>query len=320
MPNSKPTQDRADSLVSKEQGSAALEVASEGPRPGCGNDAEIDILELVGVLARNRWIILGVTLLFTVMAVGAAYLMTPVYRAELVMAPAQSESGKGAVVSQLGGLASLAGISLGGDGTDKATALATLESRSFTMEFIRRHELLPKLFPRLWNQEKNGWAVGDPADVPSLIDGVKVLSEIRSVKEDKVTGLVTVTVEWTDPREASSWTNLMVADLNASLRQAAIEEAERSISYLSAEAKKSKVIELQTAIYGLIEEQVKQIMLANVRTEYAFKVLDPALPPEPEDFVKPKRDLMVALGIVVGSLFGGLAAYIREAVRRGQSS
>lgn len=280
---------------------------------------EIDLFGILSVLVRHRWVLLGVTFIFTLIAVAAAYLMTPVYRAQLVMAPVKADEGKAGVLSQLGGLASLAGISLGGGGTDKATALATLESQSFTREFIERHDLMPKLFAQFWNSKKESWIVDLPGGIPTLSDGAKVLADIRSVEEDKVTGLVAVAVEWTDPEQAAEWANLLVSDLNSKLRQAAIQEAERSIEYLTMEANKSNVVELQSAIYGLIEEQVKQIMLANVRMEFAFKVVDPALAPQHDDFVKPKRNLMIAIGIVVGVLVGAFSAFLIEGWRSRQS-
>lgn len=53
-------------------------------------------------------------------------------------------------------------------------------------------------------------------------------------------------------------------------------------------------------------------MLANVRDEYAFKVIDPAVMPEYRDIVRPRRALMLALGLVMGSLFGMMVAFGRE--------
>ena len=117
---------------------------------------------------------------------------------------------------------------------------------------------------------------------------------------------------WSDPELAAKWANDMVASANARLREKAIEESQRSIEYLKREGEKTNVVAVQEAIGKLTEEQVKSVMLANVRDEYAFKVIDPAVMPEYRDIVRPRRALMLALGLVMGSLFGMMVAFGRE--------
>lgn len=66
-------------------------------------------------------------------------------------------------------------------------------------------------------------------------------------------------------------------------------------------------------LFGLIEEQAKNIVLANVREEYAFKFIDPAITP-----IKKIRPLNIQniilfsfLGFVLGSLFVFIRTYIK---------
>ncbi len=53
-------------------------------------------------------------------------------------------------------------------------------------------------------------------------------------------------------------------------------------------------------------------MFANVNKEYAFKVIDPAL--VPEQAVKPKRALILVLGVMLGFMLGCAQALIRAAI------
>ena len=68
-------------------------------------------------------------------------------------------------------------------------------------------------------------------------------------------------------------------------------------------------MELQQSIYELIEEQIKRIMLANVRDEYAFQVVDPAAIPDNRYFVRPKRIFIVIVGTLLGAFAGIFAAF-----------
>ena len=84
------------------------------------------------------------TLLSTIVAVSVAFLMTPIYRAEVLLAPISDDeqNSMSAVVNQIGGLASLAGINLGPSGNNTDQALATLTSRNFIGNFISENKLM----------------------------------------------------------------------------------------------------------------------------------------------------------------------------------
>ena len=267
---------------------------------------EISLADLWQALIRHKAWIVGITLLCTAAGAAAAFLMTPVYRAEVVVIPVSGEEGRGglaALAGQLGGLASLAGVDLGGSGGRKEETLAILRSRAFTERFIRERNLLPVLFADKWDAAKGRWRVDDPDDVPTLGDAWRFFNErVRTIQEDRRTGLVTLAIEWTDPEVAAEWANELVRRANDTIRARDIEEAERSIRYLDEQLARTNVIELQQALYRLKEAQIKKIMLARTHEEYAFRVLDPAVPPEKH--VRPNRPLVVALGLLVGLVLG----------------
>ena len=50
--------------------------------------------------------------------------------------------------------------------------------------------------------------------------------------------------------------------------------------------------------YELIQSQTEKVMLAEVRPQYVFKVIDPAIPPEHRS--KPNRWFICLLGILCG--------------------
>lgn len=103
---------------------------------------------------------------------------------------------------------------------------------------------------------------------------------VRSVSTDKKTGLVTLAIEWKDPVQAADWANELVRRVNRQRQLEAIEEAENSIRYLKEQLGRTNSVEVQQAIYRLIETQTKSIMVAKARKDYAFKIIDPAVPPE----------------------------------------
>jgi hypothetical protein len=244
-------------------------------------------------------------------AVVAGLVMTPQYRVQTTVAPVTDDPVRGGGLAELarglGGLASMAGIGLGA-GNNKDEAVEYLRGKAFTIEFIRREGLLTALHPDEWDEASGDWRVPED-DRPTIGDAYEFFSEdVLSIAEDKKTGMLKVSVTWSDPELAAEWANNLVAFANLRLREMAIDEANRSIAYLNDQAGRTSVVTLKEAIGRLTEEQVKTVMLARVRDEYAFKVIDPALAPEPDEIVRPRRALMAALGLIGGFMLGCLIA------------
>jgi uncharacterized protein involved in exopolysaccharide biosynthesis len=274
---------------------------------------EVRLADLWRALWSGRWLILALSVICSVLALLASFVITPVYRAEVVMAPVTSDRNAGglsSLVGQLGGLASLAGVNLS-SGDDTAQSLAVLHSRSFTEKFLDRHALLPILYADLWNPETKTWDVDDPAETPTLWKAYDLFDKsVRTITQDATTGLVTLTIEWSDPKVATAWANQLVSDVNADVRNRAIEQSQSSIEFLRQQVQSTAEVELRTAVFGLMEAEMKNAMLAHVRTEYAFEVIDPAVVPEKR--VWPNRVLLGVLGLAAGFFLGVLVVFLRR--------
>jgi capsular polysaccharide biosynthesis protein len=279
------------------------------------NRETIDLRALMCLFwARRLWITISVTLSVVVFAF-AAFHITPEYRAKVVLVPASAErknvsSSLNSALSQLGGLASLAGISVGSSDAETEEALAVLRSRQFTGDFISDQQLLPELFRNRWNPSTQQWkADGKPA--PTLGKGYEYFDKrIRSIVQDRKTGLVTVQVDWKDRNEAAAWANELVERLNAEMRARAIAKADAALGYLEKEQATTIQVPTRDAISRLIEAEIRQRMLADVTREYAFSVVDRALAPDADDPVRPNKPLLIIVGLVVGLVIGTLGAVI----------
>jgi uncharacterized protein involved in exopolysaccharide biosynthesis len=258
--------------------------------------------------ARRKWII-ACAVLFTVPFALAAFLAQPLYSASTVLADARSDVGASSLNAALSALgtvgANLARISAAG-ATFADEAMAVLRSREFTERFIRERNLMPKLFPDLWDENAGGWRVPDE-EAPTLAQAFMVFNDLRAVSQAGRGGLVTVSVSWRDPVEAAEWANALVAQLNAEMRARAIASTTLSVSYLEKELAATSTIETRQSINRLMEAQINQRMVANVTEEFAFRVVDRALPPDPDDTISPSKILIVALGPTIGLIFGVFA-------------
>jgi capsular polysaccharide biosynthesis protein len=281
---------------------------------------EADSITLAEIfsIAFGSWKFICLFAFLVAAMVGASsYLLKPQYRATTIISPVR-EGGigaSGALGSQLGGLAALAGINLGSGGRDKDRAMATLKSSGFAREFIISENLLPVMYPEKWDATTAQWKAG--VEPPSLELAVtRFTGGIRTINEEQRTGIVTLTVAWTSPDIAARWANQMVTRLNERMRLEALASAERSIKFLNQELAKTSVVGLQHAIHSLIQEQVNNAMLANVQREYAFRVIDAAVSPEQRS--SPKRTIMAMIGGVLGGFLALFIVFIRRSIRLGR--
>ena len=161
-------------------------------------DEGVSVLDFLRMLAKFKAVIISITLFVTIAAVAVAFLMTPIYRAEVLLAPVSDEqqSSMSAIASQFGGLASLAGINLGSSASNTDQVIATLRSRSFIGNFIAERHLMQVLFADKWDATNKTWNVSSQDDVPTALDAYKLFDDdILNVTTDKKTGIITLAVE-----------------------------------------------------------------------------------------------------------------------------
>ena len=259
-------------------------------------------LALVLRVLHRHWKLWVVLLLLSALAgLAASYLVWPRYEAEVVALPRGND--RGALLNSLGGqlgeLGVLAGITPGG-GSERAEAIQMLQSRFLARKFIEDNNLIEVLLPSASDSILRRWKV---ANSPTLNDAVLYFDRrIRDVIEDRRAGLVTVRITWTDPVHAAMWANEIVRLANEQLRNRAVVRAQGAIDYLKREAQATASVEVQQALYRLMEDQYKTLLLANVSEDYAFSVIDPAVASDAKRYVFPNRTLFSFAGLFFGGV------------------
>jgi len=261
-------------------------------------DDRLDLVVIVRLLRQYKLTVILTAVICAVLAAAYALLATPIFRAEVTITPVHDRGqGNGSLASQFGSLASLAGVSLQDPTGEEQQAKAVLGSRYLIQKFIERYDLLPVLSRR------------SPKPL-SMWKGVNLFHDgVVSVRDDQRKGVTIVGINWIEPAVAARWANDFVAMANELVRNKALTDAKRNVDYLTAQAARTSSIEVQRALYDLLEAESKKLMLANERTEYAFAVADPAVAPELR--TSPKRTLIVLFALGFGIFLGAMIAFMR---------
>jgi LPS O-antigen subunit length determinant protein (WzzB/FepE family) len=290
-------------------------------------DDEIDLRELFGVLWSGKIKIIVITALFAVGSVFYALSIPNQYKATALLAPAQSDGGGlSGALGQLGGLASLAGVSIGGgESSESQIAQEIMKSWSFIEGFIEDNGLaLEVSAAEGWDRETNELRLNhDVYDVdsnrwlvkkPSSWALFKSFSSRLSLQEYGNSGLLLISIEHFSPYVAKEWLDLYVAAINKHMQARQVAKVSSNISYLEAQIEKTSIAEMREVFYTIIEEQTKNKMVADASPDYAFVAVSPSMVPQEKS--QPKRALICIFGTLSGGILSVFLVLVGHYFRR----
>jgi len=284
---------------------------------------ELDLRALWCVLWQGRLLIICTTFLFA--AVGVLYALNQpnMYSSKGVYAPVEEGAG-GVLPGQYGGLAAMAGISLGGGaGGDVDQALELLTSWAFIGRFIENKGIAPYLLAVHGWDDENGKPIWDKnvySPDGGWLDGshssylaYRKFSRLLDVKSNSKNGLVTVSLDYYSPKLASEWLIELMAALNKEFRVRDVNASLRSVTYLEGKIQETSIGVVSDVLYGMVEEQMKTLMLAELREEY---LLSTVVSVKASEFPSsPRRLALVMLFVVAGFACGAAAAMMKQAAQ-----
>ena len=278
---------------------------------------ELSLIELWKVLVEYKRLIIVFTALTTLGAIYYASTLPTIYKAEVLMISSKSIR---ATPGKLGGLASMAGVAINNSSNIKVEqALARLKTYSFLVDFIKEKNLKPILFPNKWIEKTKKWVDEEPSDMESykLFSGM-VSGYIDPEDPALITHLL---ISAENPSislldSISKLANGLVEKINSDAKKELISESRKSVIFLKEEIEQTGIINFKTMLYGLIEGHMRQITVANVKNEFIFKIIDPAITP-----IKPeaKKTLsIIFIGMFLGVFFGAFFAVNINNFRKNQ--
>jgi uncharacterized protein involved in exopolysaccharide biosynthesis len=228
-----------------------------------GTRDEVKIVDLLIVLAKHKRLIVGMPLIAAVAAAAISLVLPPVYSASATLLPPQGQSSASALLSQLGGAASLISGAAGIKGPNDVY-VGMLKSRTLGDKLIKRFSLL-KVY-----------------ETPSPEKARKRLVDSTIVTAAK-SGLITIEVEDRDRERAAQLTNAYVEELMNLTKVLAVTEASQRRLFFERQLEQAKnhlataELELKRALdtHGVVsvdaETQAIVATLAQLRARISAK-------------------------------------------------
>ena len=289
---------------------------------------EIDLAVLVRALIQGKWIILGFTSIASIIVVIYSLSLPNIYTGEALLVPVSSKDSVGGGTSQsLGGLASLAGLSLSDSSYTSIVAVEKLQSLSFFEDKILSQINLPDLMAiKSWNLSSNSitydeeiyddqsatWTrevVPPQKPKPTAQESFKAFMEHINVVKNIQTNLVTISVNHQSPFVAKQWADLVVTEINAFYREKDRSEAKFAVDYLNEQLSQTRLSEVKMVIAEVLAQQIQKLTLIEANDNYVFEYIDP--PAVMEKKSAPRRAIICIIGALLGGFLGALVALIR---------
>ncbi len=250
---------------------------------------EISIIDLWEVLFKDRFRIIFITFLFGICSIIYALTVTELWKPEVTIYPSEDRDDASSINSSLSQF-----FSPVVQGSKSAKYLAILLSRNFLLKFIQDEKIEKKLFEKDWNLDKGIWK----DDPPSKNELYRTMKNIIEIDKDEATGIIRVSITWHDKEFASSTANKLINKLNNHIRLSDVEDYRNQLKFVEEQIKNTNLNEVRLVLFNIVEKLTSNIMIAETKTQYAFKVIDYAYPPEYRFF--PQRTNLVLLSTFIG--------------------
>ncbi len=291
-------------------------------------EEELDLKYLFLILWSKRILIVSITTIFVISSILFALLIPNTYTSSALLAPTNLDDSLSSKLGSYSSLASMTGISLYDENISKSDeALERIRSfEFFSKYFLPNIKLQDLLAVQYWDaqnnkliyrkkefdQTNNRWvrkASFPKKKVPSEQEAFKVYGQIIQLSSNKQTSFISISIEHKSPIIAKEWLDIVIYNINESMRLKDIKVAQSYIDFLNESQRSTNVQSLKEVASVLLESQMQTLMLASSNEDYVLQIIDPPIVAEEES--GPDRLIIVIFGTIIGIAFSLLVAYIQ---------
>ena len=282
--------------------------------------SEIDLNLLVSFFWKNKIIFCLIITTFTIISLIYSLSLSNFYTSQSLLAPTEKEDSLSSKLGSYSSLTGLAGVNLLNENSSNATeAIERIKSFEFFSKYLLPNIKLENIMAikdwdlitntliydkKLYDEESGEWTrkfSHTQSRVPSQQETFKIFLNSLNISVDKDTSFVTIKVRHQSPYVAKKWLEIIIFNINESMRSQDIRSSEASIDFLNKTQKLTKIQSIKDAISSLQETQMQTLMLASSNEAYVFKVIDSPIAPETKS--SPNRFFICILGGMFGFFF-----------------
>jgi LPS O-antigen subunit length determinant protein (WzzB/FepE family) len=240
---------------------------------------EIDLLEYIYALVKNKWWIIGVTFFGLFLGYVVALIKGPQWVAEVLIAPKETESQKTPSFAGLGALGGLVAsqLNMGANASlDKIDLI--LDSREFNAQFVDSFNLVPhiykykwpKVYKKYWDPAQQNW--NHKFNTPKPLETGDMVKAYFLKKTINKNNTMTLKIQSKDSAFTIDFANKYVPFLDEYIKSDVQNDAKENVLYLEKQLNGIADPLLREKIQALIANEIEKQMVVS---KEAFKIVDP---------------------------------------------
>jgi len=289
---------------------------------------EIDLRELFATIMKGKKIIAALVVVITTLTLIYALSLPNSYKSEAVLIPTAEDSGSS--LGSLGGLAAMAGVSIGGGGsmTPDVAFNSLLNNYEFMKTFVEKNKIVEH-YDALDLDKNYIFALGyrglydmfksSPDEnkeyKEKVFNVITALQKNFSISSDKKTALITVSFTDYDRAYPPVVIDEFLRDASAYLVENNLDITNKKLKYFQKELLKAESFELRQSLSGMISKILQEKVMMKSKVYYQCDVLTQPFPSYIKDKTKPKRGLIIVVAFITSIILGVFLVFFLEFIR-----
>lgn len=250
------------------------------------------------------------------------------YKSDSLLAITEGSNSSSNALSDIGGIARLAGVTLGstqGGIAKNALILETIKSREFLKNIIDKNsKILPNLVAvkkydsktkkiffneNIYLDETEEWV----KEKPSYLEAHKIYLKTIDVYQIPQSGFISISVSHKSPIFSKLLIEVIISEINLSLREQDQEKSRNALDFLLKESLNEAYKPVQQSINNIALQKMSKLVLAEITEDYALQIIDK--PYLPEEKHSPNRFLIFQIGFTIALILSLFKIYLFPRLR-----
>ncbi len=296
----------------------------------CIEEDEIDLRELWETIKKGKKIVFLITTLVVSLTFIYVLSLPNSYKSQAVLIPTSDNSRPS--LGGLGGLAAMAGVSLGGGSMTPDIAFnSLLNNYGFMKKFVEENHIdeyynrededksyvfafgFRGLYDLFHTAKKEKKVLNRENEVYSL---VKKLQGKFSIQADKKSGLISISFTDYDREYTPKMINMFLKDASQYLVDNGLKNIDSRLNYFEKEMARVEAFELRKNLSQMISQIVQEKVMMKSKQYYQCDLLTAPQAPYIKAKTKPKRGLMLVVSFVISIILGIFVVFFLEFLKK----
>ncbi|WP_277656470.1 Wzz/FepE/Etk N-terminal domain-containing protein [Seleniivibrio woodruffii] len=274
---------------------------------------EIDLKDILRIIWKRKFWIAGFVIFVCAVTVFTVLKMDNIYESKAVLRPVQNSTNQmSSALSNLGGLANLAGINIGSGGNVSPynSMNAIVNDADFIYSFVTENKFESKIV-----DDYSEFSLTEKYKENQKFFVVKAFKDNFGFIEDSKTGLMTMYFQNKDREFSKKVVDMLLKETSLKYQTIEMENIDERINKYKNEIDKTSDIALKNKLAEVVAGLIQNKVVSQAQEYYGFDIIVKSGVPDSLDKIKPKRGIICIVAFFLSVCVGSFAVLAIESLK-----